>query len=111
MPGFQEIWIRYLYFQFIDREDVRPDQRIIVRKKASMSKKKYDFAIVSFYYVQDGELVTGSGVRHLLGATGDCSSPIHPSNLIAHKEWEQVFIQTTTTNRQLKPGTELLFCE
>ena len=35
MPGFQEIWIRYLYFQFTDQEDVRPDQRIIVQKKAS----------------------------------------------------------------------------
>lgn len=34
MPGFQEIWIRYLYFQFTeDKEDVRPDQRIIVQKK------------------------------------------------------------------------------
>ena len=36
MAGFQEIWIRYLYFQFADQEDVRPDQRIIVQKKASV---------------------------------------------------------------------------
>ena len=64
-----------------------------------------------FYYVQNGELVTGPGLRHLLGATGDCSLPIDPPTATAHMEWEQIFIQTTTADKQLKPGTELLFCE
>ena len=61
--------------------------------------------------LKDGELVTGSGVRHLLGATGDGSKLIDPPNLTVHNEWEQVFIQSTTADRLLRPKTKFLFCE
>lgn len=71
-----------------------------------------DRTILTLFCIgQDGELVTGPGVRHLLGATGDCSLPLHLHKLTEQKEWEKVFIQATKANRELKPDTELLFCE
>ena len=38
MPGFQEKWIRYLYFQFTESEYIKPYQRVIVQMKASELK-------------------------------------------------------------------------
>ena len=58
--------------------------------------------------LKDGELVTGPGVRHLLCATGDGSKRIHLSK---HDEWEEVFIQCTTADKDLKAGTKFMFCK
>jgi hypothetical protein len=109
MPGFQETWICYLYFQFTDPEKITPYQRIIIQKKVA---KEYHYStVVCLLLLKDGELVTGPGVRHLLGATGDGSKWIPPPDLSKHDEWERVFIQCTTADKNLKPETKLLFCE
>jgi hypothetical protein len=45
MPGFQEIWIPYLYFQFTDTEEnlITPHQSIIIQKKVA---KEYLILII-----------------------------------------------------------------
>ena len=58
---------------------------------------------------QDGKLVTGPGVRHLIGATGDGLRVAFPSKL--NEKWDRVFIQSTAVDRDLIPGTKYLFCE
>ena len=55
--------------------------------------------------------MTGHGVRHLLGAIGDSSKLIHPSDLNKHDEWERVFVQIIKADTMLKPETKMLFCE
>ena len=59
--------------------------------------------------IQDGKLVTGPGVRHLVGAIGDGSRMTLPSKL--NEEWDRVFIQSRAADRELIPGTKYLFCE
>ena len=71
---------------------------------------------------QDGTLVTGPGIRHLVGATGDGSTltmPPAPSDIndidenddhCAH-DFKHVFIQSKENDRMLVPGTKYLFCK
>ena len=60
---------------------------------------------------QTGELMTGAGVCHLIGAVGDGSQLIQPPTRDDHPEWERVFVQSRDLYRMLLPGSKYLFCE
>lgn len=61
--------------------------------------------------LQDGELVTGPGVRQLLGVRDDSSTEIKPPNYEEHPEWKHVFIQSNGDKRKLNKDTKYLFCK
>ena len=62
---------------------------------------------------KDGELFTGPGVRHLIGATGDYDETkmIDPPNL-SDTKWKCIFIQGKRAYGRLLPkDTQCLYCE
>ena len=58
---------------------------------------------------QNGDLVTGPGVRHIV-VKGSGSDPVSPPQL-SRRDWKNVFIQSKDGERELNPGTKYLFCE
>ena len=54
-------------------------------------------------------LITGPGIRHLLGV-GDGSEKTQPPDMKKHEQWKHVFVQSRGDDRDLCPGTKYLFC-
>ena len=64
--------------------------------------------------MQDGTLVTGPGIRHLLGVTGDDPTITllqPPSDIGNSYDFKHIFIQSREVGRKLQCGTNYLFCK
>ena len=109
IAGYRKEWIRYGYFEFTDCEKIKPNQRVIVQKKVEKKKANEDILRTIFFTIQNGDLVTGPGVRHIV-IKGSGSDPVSPPQLSRHG-WKNVFIQSKDGERELNPGTKYLFCE
>ena len=63
-------------------------------------------------FMQNGNFVTGPGVRHMImGVEEDGSKPLEPPNLSKHTKWKCVYVQSRDLDRELSSGTSYLFCK
>lgn len=113
IDGFRTEWTRYCYFEFTKEVCIKPHQRIIVKKQVQ-ARVMHMWCQWNFHisYIQNGNFVTGSGVRHMIiGTEEDGSKPVKPPNLSKHTKWKCVYVQSRDLDRELSSGTTYLFCK